>query len=242
VAKILLALKLLFLSGNKNNKELIKLLGYHPRKQEIYNLAFIHSSASLLLPDKTAINNERLEFLGDAILDAVVAEYLFRHYPNKDEGFLSKMRSKIVKRKHLNSLAINIGIDKFIVANAINNSGSKHISGNAFEALIGAIYLDKGYKKAKKFIIHKILNTQIDLDELENTETDFKSRIIEWAQKNRFEISFENQEEYSASDHSPLFVSRIMVANQLMGCGKGTSKKEAEQNAAEQVYNSIPTQ
>lgn len=239
MAKIFLALKLLFLPGKKCNKKLIKLLGYCPRKQAIYDLAFIHSSASLLSPDKSVINNERLEFLGDAVLDAVVAEYLFSNYPNKDEGFLSMMRSKIVKRKHLNLLAIKIGIDKFIVANALNNSGSKHVSGNAFEALIGAIYLDKGYKKAKKFIIHKVLNTQINLEELENTETDFKSRIIEWAQKNRSEISFENQEEYSASDHSALFVSRIMVENQLMGSGKGSSKKEAEQNAAEQVYNSI---
>jgi len=212
-------------------------LGFIPGNKNLYELAFIHRSASL--SNGSTVNNERLEFLGDAILDAVVAEYLFSAFPKKDEGFLSKMRSKIVKRNHLNSLAINLGIEKLVVTNAINQNGGKHICGNAFEALIGAVYLDKGYKKTKKFIINKILNEQIDLVELETKETDYKSRIIEWAQKRRTEVSFENQEEYTENDRSPIFISRVIVTNQLIGQGKGSSKKEAEQNAAEEAFANV---
>lgn len=228
-----------FFTKTKIRKELAKLLGYFPRKWELYELAFIHRSASVFLSDGSTANNERLEFLGDAILDAVIAEYLFSSFPTKDEGFLSKMRSKIVKRKHLNSLAIKIGVNKLIVSNSINANGGKHICGNAFEALIGAIYLDKGYKVAQKFIVEKILDTHIDLEELEYRETDYKSRIIEWAQKSRTEISFESQEEYTSKEEPPVFVTRVLVSNQLMGQGKGTSKKEAEQNAAEQAFVNI---
>ena len=214
-------------------------MGFIPGNKNLYELAFIHRSASLVLSNGSTVNNERLEFLGDAILDAVVAEYLFSAFPKKDEGFLSKMRSKIVKRNHLNSLAINLGIEKLVVTNAINQNGGKHICGNAFEALIGAVYLDKGYKKTKKFIINKILNEQIDLVELETKETDYKSRIIEWAQKRRTEVSFENQEEYTENDRSPIFISRVIVTNQLIGQGKGSSKKEAEQNAAEEAFANV---
>jgi len=232
------SIKLLFFK-KKIHKDLAILLGYIPRKWEIYELAFIHRSASVLLPDGRTINNERLEFLGDAVLDAVIADYLFSRFPNKDEGFLSKMRSKIVKRKHLNTLAIKIGVNKLIVSNSINYNGGKHISGNAFEALVGAVYIDKGYVKTRKFIIDNILNAHIDLEELEHRETDYKSRIIEWAQKNRTEISFDNQEDYSGRDRVPVFISRIMISGLLKGQGKGASKKEAEQNAAEQAYNVI---
>jgi ribonuclease III len=235
---IINSIRLLFLR-KKIYKDLSKLLGYIPQKWEIYELAFIHRSASVLLTDGRTVNNERLEFLGDAVLDAVIADFLFSQYPHKDEGFLSKMRSKIVKRKHLNSLAIKIGVNKLIVSNSINYNGGKHICGNAFEALVGAVYLDKGYTKTRKFIIDNILAAHIDLEELEHRETDYKSRIIEWAQKSRTEISFDNQEEYSGHDRVPVFVSRILVAGQLMGQGRGASKKEAEQNAAELAYNVI---
>jgi ribonuclease III len=235
---IINSIRLLFFK-KKIHKELAILLGYIPRKWEIYKLAFTHRSASVLLPDGRTVNNERLEFLGDAVLDAVIADYLFFKYQYEDEGFLSKMRSKIVKRKHLNSLAIKVGLKKLIISNSINSNGGKHIYGNAFEALVGAVYLDKGYDKTRKFIIEKILDDHIDLEELEHRETDYKSRIIEWAQKNKTEISFDSQEEYSGHDRSPIFVSSVMVAGKIMGQGKGASKKEAEQNAAELAFNEI---
>jgi ribonuclease-3 len=239
VARPFVAIKLLFSRKKQCTKEIVALLGYKPKNSALYDLAFVHRSAPVQLPDGSTANNERLEFLGDAILDALVAEYLFSYYPNKDEGFLSKMRSKIVKRKHLNSLAISVGIDKLIVTNSININGGKHICGNAFEALVGAIYLDCGYGRTREFIINKILKAHINLELLELRETDFKSRIIEWAQKKRNEISFECQEEYTGKEHAPIFVSRILVSGQIMGQGKGTSKKEAEQNAAEQAYCAI---
>jgi ribonuclease-3 len=239
VANTLLAIRLLFESKKKNYKELIYLLGFYPHHWQLYELAFVHRSASVLLPDSTSVNNERLEFLGDAVLDAVVAEYLFLKYPDKDEGFLSKMRSKIVKRQHLNTLALKTGINKYIISNSINSNGGKYISGNTFEALIGAIYLDKGYPRTHKFLINNVLNKHINFEELEYRESDYKSRIIEWAQKNRNEIGFENQEEYAESGHSPTFVSRVLIDNRIAGEGRGTSKKEAEQNAAEQAYWTI---
>jgi len=232
-------IRFLLSSNKKYKKRLVPLLGFFPRKWKVYELAFVHRSASLILSDGSIVNNERLEFLGDAVLDTIIAEYLFSRYTNKDEGFLSKMRSKIVKRKHLNSLAYKIGIDKFIISNAINSNGGKHIYGNALEALIGAIYIDKGYLTTRKFIVNKILDPHINFNELEHRETDFKSRMIEWSQKNRSEISFESQEEYTANEHTPIFVSRIFVANKLLGMGTGYSKKESEQSAAEQAFNSL---
>jgi ribonuclease III len=239
VANTFIAIRLLFTPKKKYSRNLISILGFFPRKKELYDLAFIHRSASLSVGNGSSLNNERLEFLGDAVLDAVVAEFLYRLYPTKNEGFLSTMRSKIVKRKHLNCLAVKMGIEKLIVANSLNNNGGKHICGNAFEALIGAIYVDRGYKVTRKFIIDKILKTHVNLEELEHTESDFKSRMIEWAQKNRTEIKFEIEEEYTGKDHAPIFVSRILVTDQLMGEGKGSSKKESEQNAAEQAFNAI---
>ena len=232
------AIRLRFVK-KKIHKDLAILLGYCPRKWAIYELAFIHRSATVLLGNGTSVNNERLEFLGDAVLDAVIAEFLFNRFPDKDEGFLSKMRSKIVKRKQLNYLAQKIGVNRLVVSNSINFRGGKHISGNAFEALVGAVYLDKGYNKTRDFITQKILDSHIDLLELEHKETDYKSRIIEWAQKNRVEISFESQEEYNHSGRSPYFIARVLLSYQLMGEGRGSSKKEAEQNASEHAYSVV---
>lgn len=202
-------------------------------------MAFTHRSASVILPNGSSVNNERLEFLGDAILDAVVADYLFTYYPNKDEGFLSKMRSKIVKRQQLNVMASALGLDSLIIKGCINSNGGKYIVGNTLEALIGAIYLDKGYEKTKKVVINRIIKQLISFDELEKREFDFKSRIIEWAQKSRSEIIFESQEDYPGKSNTPIFISRIVVDSQILGEGRGTSKKEAEQNAAEQALTYI---
>ncbi len=237
MANFFIAIKLLLSSKKKHNKELFSILGYIPRNKKLYELAFLHRSASAITNNKPLMNNERLEFLGDAVLGSIVAEYLFSQYPNKNEGFLSTMRSKIVKRNQLNSIAIKMGIDKLIVSNIFTNS--KNVFGNALEALIGAVYLDKGYNFTKKYVIEKVLKIHIDLKQLEYHETDFKSRVIEWAQKNRMDIKFECKEEYSEKDNAAIFVSTIMVANQSMGQGRGFSKKEAEQNAAEQTFNAI---
>jgi len=207
-----------------------------PGKIKLYEIAFLHRSASVVFSDGSTVNNERLEYLGDAILDAVIADYLFMKFPRKKEGFLTQMRSKIVKRSNLDHLARKVGVDELIVSNTQRNFHKKHIYGDAFEALIGAIYLDKGYNKTRKYIINNVIKNYVDLDQLINTEVDFKSRIIEWGQKNKYIVIFETKEEYLELEQSPVFIANIKVGDTTLGSGQGKSKKEAEQNASEQAY------
>ena len=184
------------------------------------------------------INNERLEFLGDAILDAVVAEYLYTRFPDKNEGFLTQTRSKIVNGDYLGQLAIQLGLDKFIISHAHNYYSNKHILGDAFEALIGAIYLDHGYKAVRNFVFKQLLKKHIDLSLLLNTETNYKSRLIEWAQKDRKEISFQTDLE-AVDTFIPEFISKVIVDDKVIAKGKGLSKKEAEQNAAKATLKAL---
>ncbi|NOZ45592.1 MAG: ribonuclease III, partial [Chlorobi bacterium] len=160
-----------------------KILGFRPIHLEYYNTAFIPRSSTITYKDGTIINNERLEYLGDAIFDAVIADYLFHEYPHKNEGFLTTMRSKIVNGDNLSKLALQIGLDNFLQFPANKNNTSKSIYEDAFEAFIGAVYCDKGYNKTKAFIRNKILKKYINLKELLLTENNYKSRIIEWGQK-----------------------------------------------------------
>jgi ribonuclease-3 len=219
---------------------LIKILGFLPGNRRLYEIAFIHRSASLTCKQGHIINNERLEYLGDAILDAIIADYLYASFPNEDEGFLTQVRSKIVKRKQLNKLAFKLGISSFLVSNTNSQQNRVNLLGNAFEALIGAIYLDKGYRKTRQFVIGKILEKQLDVERLAHKESDFKSRIIEWAQKNKQEISFISQEESLPDSHETYFSTHVLLSDKELGVGKGHSKKDAEQKAAEEALNKIP--
>ncbi len=225
------------------NKRFYLLLHTHlkifPENIRLYEIAFLHRSASINFEDGSVLNNERLEFLGDAILDAVIADYLFAKFPRKKEGFLTQMRSKIVKRSHLDYLARNIGIDLLVVSHTQRNPFKKHIYGDALEALIGALYLDQGYNFTQKYIVNYLLKNFVNLEELLSKETDFKSRLIEWGQKNKIMIAFETTEEYAEIELSPAFVSHVKVNDQVFGAGIGKSKKEAEQLAAEQAYSSV---
>ncbi len=232
-------IKLLFSRNKKFYLILYTHLKIIPGKIRLYEIAFLHRSASINFDDGSVINNERMEFLGDAILDAVIADYLFKKFPRKKEGFLTQMRSKIVKRSHLDYLAKNLGIDLLIVSHTQRNPLKKHIYGDALEALIGAIFLDKGYDFTKKYIISYLLKNFVQLDELLSRETDFKSRLIEWGQKNKIIISFETTEEYTETEQSPSFISHVKVNESVLGTGTGKSKKEGEQLAAEQAYNSV---
>jgi len=220
-----------FYRNRKLAKSLVNILSFMPTHMKLYEMAFIHKSASLVLPDGRIVNNERLEYLGDAILDAIVADYLFQNYPDKDEGFLTKMRSKMVKRKHLNLLALRLGIDKLMVAQTNPVNVSKHLYGNAFEALVGAIYLDKGYQRTSLFI-SQIIKRYVNLERLLLTDSDYKSQLIEWAQKHRQEIVFESREEIKANSHLPLFITHVKISNEVVGRGIGNSKKDSEQKAA----------
>lgn len=184
--------------------------------------------------DTSKTSNERLEFLGDALLNAIVAEHLFRRFPYKDEGFLTKLRSKIVSRNHLNNIAMKMGLQDMLTKDSGGYPGSS-IYGNALEALIGAVYLDTGYVRTKRFILNRIFVLYVDMDEVENTETDFKSKLIEWAQKERKSIEFKVMEEGRNADnktfHIGLFVDQIIKAE-----ASHTSKKRAEQIAAEKAW------
>ena len=211
------------------------LFGFIPNNIELYKLALIHKSASLILEDGRAINNERLEYLGDAVIEAVTSDYLFIEYPDRDEGFMTQLRSKIVSRQSLNALAVNIGLDRHVVSSGGTNMAQKHIFGDAFEAMMGAVYLDQGYNFANRLLINRIYFRYLNLEELTESETDFKSRLIEWCQKNRHRILFrtEHDREYVASH--PVFYSTVLVDGMEVGHGAGDSKKEAEQQAAHSV-------
>ncbi len=230
--KILQSIKLYFFSRKKFYGLFYSDLGFAPKNEELFRLALIHRSASTY-KNGFAINNERLEFLGDAVLGAIVAEMLYKFFPNKGEGFLTQLRSKIVSRESLNNLAIKLGLDKEVIAKA-DLSRNKHIYGDVFEAFIGAIYLDQGYLITKKFIERHIVPKYIDIEKLVENDTNYKSRLVEWAQKNKKSLTFDTREQ-NGCNKGLIFISEIRVEGEKLGEGTGDSKKEAEQKAAREV-------
>jgi ribonuclease-3 len=206
--------------------------GIRPRNLELYRIALIHKSASTVIAKGKRVNNERLEYLGDAVLDAIVADYLFSKFPNQKEGFLTKMRSRLVSRQSLNAIAIGIGLNQMVVSHTTNTLAQKHIFGDALEAFIGALYLDKGFPETNRWIVKHLFNKHIDLDEVLVTETDYKSRMIEWSQKNKANITFDCIELDLQKGNIPLFEAKLYINGRLMGSGLGNTKKEAEQNAS----------
>ena len=234
-------IRLLF---NKNRESYFcfyRILGFFPRDIQIYEQALLHTSTSLRSDKGKPINNERLEFLGDAILDAVVADIVYLHFEGKREGFLTNTRSKIVQRETLNKLAVEIGLDKLIKSSTRTSSHNSYMYGNAFEAFVGAIYIDQGYDKCKMFLEEKIIKRYIDLDKLSRKEVNFKSKLIEWSQKSKMEVSFELIEQFLDQDSNPVFQTEIMIEGLSAGTGTGYSKKESQQNAAQMALKKIKT-
>ena len=185
------------------------MLGFIPHNIELYKLALIHKSASFVLENGTAINNERLEFLGDAVIEAVTSDYLYIEFPERDEGFMTQLRSKIVSRQSLNAIAGKIGLDRHVISN-----------GNGL-------------------LINRIYYRHLDLEQLTESETDFKSRLIEWCQKNHHTILFQTGHDKGYTSNRPLFCSTVLIDGMEMGHGAGESKKEAEQHAAFSVSRSL---
>lgn len=211
------------------------IFGFIPNNIELYKLALIHKSASIVVNGQT-INNERLEFLGDAVIESVTSDYLFIEYPEYDEGRLTQLRSKIVSRQSLNGVAKKLGLDKCVICNHSVSLSQKHIFGDAFEAMMGAIYLDQGYNFVNRLLINKIYAVALSLEEVDEVETDFKSRLIEWGQKNHHSIVFRTKGlGKSASAGAHAFRSVVLIDNLEVGHGTGESKKEAEQSAAQSV-------
>lgn len=224
--------------GSKSNsllrKSIRSIAGVTPGNVELYKLATQHRSIARQNDIGVRESNERLEYLGDAILGSVVAEYLFKKYPSKDEGFLTEIRSRIVNRDALNIAARNMGISDIVeyTNNRKSRQAYKSIHGDTLEALIGAIFLDKGYMAARRFIIKKILNQQYDLEQIVHINSNYKSKIIEWAHQQNKEVKFLITE-IRGSSHNREFKAELLVEGEAIAEGSGFSKKRAEQDAAQ---------
>lgn len=238
LANITDRIRLLFRKEKEPYFRFYKILGFYPHNIEIYKQALLHKSSSVKTQGRL-VNNERLEFLGDAILDAVVADIVYKKFEGKREGFLTNTRSKIVQRETLNNIAINIGLDKLIKYSSKQSSHNSYMSGNAFEALVGAIYLDRGYETCMKFMEERIIGQYINLDKISRKEVNFKSKLIEWSQKNKFEIEFRLIGQSLDESQNPIFETQILVENISGGTGKGYSKKESQQEAAHATMTMI---
>lgn len=232
-------IRLLFRKDKKSYLRFYKMLGFYPKDISIYEQALLHKSSSVKSDKGRLLNNERLEFLGDAILDAVVADIVYKKFDGRREGFLTNTRSKIVQRETLNRLAIEIGLDKLIKYSARQSSHNSYMCGNAFEALVGAIYLDRGYRACKYFMEHRIIGSYINLEKISRKEVNFKSKLIEWSQKNRFEVTFELVTQSHDQGYSPTFESEVLVDGISGGRGTGYSKKESQQMAAHEALSRI---
>lgn len=214
-------------------------LGFTPRRTELYHIALTHSSSSSVTHGHR-INNERLEYLGDAVLGAIVAEYLYRKYPMKGEGFLTEMRSKIVSRKSLGDLARKIGLPELVEHQRGHEGAFKSLGGDAFEALIGAIYLEKGFRFTRRFIIDKLLCTYLDIDQIAQTDWNFKGKLIDWGQKNKKKVTFEivrtlNRDREGRREYE----CRVNLDGQPQLSAIGYTIKSAEQLAAEKTYKAL---
>lgn len=230
----------LFSSSRKEFYLFLKnLIGFYPQNLKLYDLAFVHKSASVVDSRGNFTNNERLEYLGDAVLSAVIADFLYNRFPQEDEGFLTKTRSKLVNRTFLTKLTYDMGLNVYIDSNTTKNIDNSHIYGDALEALIGAIYLDKDYSAAKYFITKRILSKFVNLAEIEQNDLNFKSRLIEWSQKNKKELEFDTTEEINERTKQPKFTAIVKIDNVKVGTGTGASKKEAHQNAARQSLEKL---
>lgn len=232
-------IKLLFQKDKELYFDLKKIIGFYPGDIELYKTALMHKSIMHRNKKGKPVNNERLEFLGDAVLDAVVGDIVYRHFPGKREGFLTNTRSKLVQRETLGKLANEMGITKLVLSSGRNQSHNSYLGGNAFEALVGAIYLDRGYDACMKFMEKRILNKMINIDKVAYKEVNFKSKLLEWTQKNRINLSYELQEQTKDENGSPVFCYKVILET-VEGCvGKGYSKKESQQIASKLTLDKL---
>ncbi len=225
-----------YFSADKQLYQSIKnILGFYPGNIFIYKLAFLHKSASQETRKGMKISNERLEYLGDTILSTVVADFLFKKYPYNDEGFLTELRSKIVSRANLNKLSRKMGLHHLIQRDNESNNLYRSIEGDTFEALIGAIYLDKGFNFTHRIIINRIIQVHLDIDELEHKQWNFKSKLIDWTQREKKTVGF-NVTDVIGSGYSKQYKVDVTVNGEIIASGQDYSIKAAEQLAAEKAY------
>ncbi len=214
-----------------------EILPFPPKNLLLYQTAFITRSETVFF-NGLPVNNERLEFLGDTVISTIIAEHLYNLFPEKDEGALTKLRARIVNGNTLNEIALILGIDKHVRYNLQSENQHRHIYGDVFEAFIGALFLDHGYRKTKNYFLKTLFKKYIPFQEILNQNMDFKSLMVEWAQKNRIRISFVTREQ-SEVNGKRFFRTLLQTGNELLGTGSGPSKKEAEQDAARAAYGRL---
>lgn len=227
-----------FSANRKLFLSLKNIFGYYPHNISLYLLAFRHKSVAKELSNGVRVSNERLEYLGDAILGAVVADLLFKKFPYKDEGFLTEMRSKIVSRSQLNNLSKKLGLTRLINSSNDTKTVCKSMNGDAFEAFIGALYLDKGYQFTRKIIINRIINIHLNLDDLETQIVNYKSKLVEWGQKEKKSVDFKVVEEIGEG-FKKQFLVRIFIEGEVFESGQDFSIKGAEQIASEKAFSKL---
>lgn len=225
-------IKLPFRKDKELYRSLHAILGFYPHDIEQYKLALLHKSVAHRNKLGKRVSNERLEFLGDAVLDCAVGDIVYRHFPGKREGFLTNTRSKLVQRDTLNRLADRMGISDMLLSSGQSLSHNSYLGGNAFEALVGALYLDRGYNACMRFLTKQILGEIINIDKVAYREVNFKSKLIEWTQKNRVKLEFCLKSQEKGQNGSPEFEYLVMLEGVTSGEGKGYSKKEAQQIAS----------
>ncbi|MFB6343314.1 ribonuclease III [Saccharicrinis sp. FJH62] len=232
-------IKRLFLPKKEKSFSFViqELTGFKPNDPDIYDLAFIHKSTSIKQKNGRHANNERLEFLGDAILDAIVADIIYVNYPNRNEGFLTSARAKLVSRNTLNSLAEDLGLEKLV--KTTSNNPNTNIPGNTLEALIGAIYLDQGYNNCKNFVETRLYKKLDEMKNMVRKDSNYKSLLLEWSQKNRKEITFSLVKEVINKHNVPTFYTQVLINDELYADGTGTSKKESHQDAAKKAIQAL---
>lgn len=216
-------------------RSLRRIMGFYPRKIDVYREALMHRSLNHYRPHEKKKDNERLEYLGDAVIETVVSDILYHHFPKKKEGFLTSTRSKIVQRSTLNRLAKETGLVELVQSTHINKTHNSFISGNAFEAFLGAIYLDRGYAYCYRFFEKSLIGKHINLDKVSKEDDNHKSKLIEWSQKTQCQIDFELIDENIVGTNSPTFRSRVCIEGIEVGTGFGYSKKESQQQAAKEA-------
>ncbi len=217
--------------------EIEKITGFKVQKEGLYRLAFTHSSAGKELKSGQKLNNERLEFLGDAILGAVITDYLYRIYPNREEGELTSLRSKLVSRKHLNELGNTMNLERLLDFTPTRGTKAKSLNGDAFEALIGALYLDHGYEACQKFLEKQVLR-KLDIEKLAQRLTSYKSALLEWSQKEKRNVEFKLLRTEGKS-HDPMYYVACMLGHQEVSQGFGATKKKAEEESARAAFQTL---
>ncbi|MDE5783163.1 MAG: ribonuclease III [Prevotella sp.] len=232
-------IKLPFRKEKELFSSLYDIIGFYPHNISYYKMALTHKSSGQRNEKGKLLNNERLEFLGDAILDAVVGHIVYEHFKGKREGFLTNTRSKLVSRETLGKLAGEMGLTELIQSNGPQRSHNSYMAGNAFEALVGAIYLDQGYDAVMRFMKKRILAQMVNIDKVAYKEVNFKSKLLEWTQKNRVKMEFCCLKQSKDEKGSPIFGFQVMIEGVEGGKGQGFSKKEAQQECSKETLQRL---